>query len=271
MADIEQAASLAAPLEPLRGGKIKLHGRIEVDLDARLAALDAGSGYAYKAADIGDESRALYAVLCDPRVPYRQRPMAVLRGKNHKNHVSVVTAGRISPIGSKEMRLAVVLDRPKGVSLATLLSEGGSRGERWIADAVVPQAFAGLLALHRLGITHRALRPGNIFYNADDGTLVLGQCVTLPAGALQPPSLEPLESAITPGQHFLQRRRWDTGLGTVCDASGGSASAAIVGTIGKRRRIAGWTRRRIAGVRRVRPRCTSPFTVRGCGGFPVRG
>ncbi len=195
MADIEQAASLAAPLEPLRGGKIKLHGRIEVDLDARLAALDAGSGYAYKAADIGDESRALYAVLCDPRVPYRQRPMAVLRGKNHKNHVSVVTAGRISPIGSKEMRLAVVLDRPKGVSLATLLSEGGSRGERWIADAVVPQAFAGLLALHRLGITHRALRPGNIFYNADDGTLVLGQCVTLPAGALQPPSLEPLESA----------------------------------------------------------------------------
>ena len=195
MVKIDKAPSLPALNAPLTGGTVKLHGRIEVDLDARLPAFDAGSGYAYEAADRGDKSRSLYAMVCDPRVPYRHRPAAVLRGKNNLNYVSVVTAGRISPTGSAQTRIAVVLDRPKGVSLAALLSEGRGRGERWIREVIVPQAWAGLSEIHGLGITHRALRPDNVFFSADDGTLALGQCVTVPAGALQPEAFEPLESA----------------------------------------------------------------------------
>jgi hypothetical protein len=95
MADTEKLLSLAEPLAPLSGGRIKRHGRIEVDLGARLPAFDCGAGYAYGAVDDGDKGRSLYALVCDPRVPYRHKPMAVLRSKNNKNYVSVDFADRI--------------------------------------------------------------------------------------------------------------------------------------------------------------------------------
>jgi hypothetical protein len=193
MADIEKTPSPAAPPDPKSGGTIKVHRGIKVHLDARLPALDAGSGYAVEATDGGD--RRLYAIVCDPGVPYRHKPMAVLRSKNHKNYVSVVTAARVSPAGSGEERFAIVLNRPAGVTLAKLLGNGEGLGERWIAETVLPQALTALSELHGLGVTHRALCLNNVFYDADQGTLILGQCVTSPAGSLQPAAFEPLESA----------------------------------------------------------------------------
>ena len=55
MADIEKTPSPAAPPDPKSGGTIKVHRGIKVHLDARLPALDAGSGYAVEATDGGAE------------------------------------------------------------------------------------------------------------------------------------------------------------------------------------------------------------------------
>ena len=48
--------------------------------------------------------------------------------------------------------------------------------------------------MERLGLTHRAIRPDNLFF-LDEAReiLVMGDCVTAPAGFHQPPLLEPIE------------------------------------------------------------------------------
>ena len=92
---------------------------------------------------------------------------------------------------------AVVLRRPKGAPLA-LPDEDSFQPvamQRLVQDVVQPVA-ATLGELASLRISHRGIRPSNIFAGAPGTPAVLGECVTTPAGFAQPVLYEPPERAL---------------------------------------------------------------------------
>ncbi|TLU71278.1 serine/threonine-protein kinase [Lichenicoccus roseus] len=69
----------------------------------------------------------------------------------------------------------------------------------WIGNALLTHflrpAAAALERLHGVGLTHRAIRPDNVFLSAGGG-VVLGPCWAAPAAMHQPPAFEPPESLV---------------------------------------------------------------------------
>ena len=178
-------------------GMAVLRGRIEIDLDKRIPRPDSGRAPAFAASDKGDPGRALFALVCDPGVPHRSKPLEALRGRLHKNLLSVVVDGVLSPKGADGSRLAIVLERPQGRTLAEVLKKAGKGlGERVVIGDILPQLLAALRDLDEAGTPHRGLRPDNIFFaDKAEEILTLGDFITVPPGFFQPVAYEPLESA----------------------------------------------------------------------------
>ncbi len=197
----KKSDSTSDPANAAKGfgeGTAVLRGRIEIDLENRIPALDSFRASAFMAQDKGDPGRKIFALVCDPKVPIRGKPLDALRGRLHKNVLSVVVDGVISPKGVDQSRLAIVFDRPIERTLADLLAERQGRPleERVLTNQILPQLLAALRELEEIGVTHRGIRPENIFYGDDSReTLVLGDFLTVPPGRMQPSIYEPIETA----------------------------------------------------------------------------
>lgn len=202
LAEAEQTPELEPEPEPspasTTGNKALLRGRIEIDLGARLREFETGAARVFSTLDKKDTNRPMVAYVCRTGLPIRSKPLSALKGKMHKNLLSVVTDGLIPVPGSDELRFALVLERPRGVSLAEAMVERGKPfEERTVAQEFLPQLVAGLRELESAGVTHRAIRPNNIFFTGETGeVLALGEFITSPAGSCQPAAFEPLESAL---------------------------------------------------------------------------
>ncbi len=67
-----------------------------------------------------------------------------------------------------------------------------------LSQHLIAPATLSLALLNRRSVTHRAIRPTNLYRNDADGQMVLlGDCVCGPPAAAQPVIVEPLESAMT--------------------------------------------------------------------------
>lgn len=198
VAEAEQLPEQEPSPPPPTGGKALLHGRIEIDLSARLREFEAGDARVFATLDQRDPGRPMMAYVCRCGVPVRNKPLAALKGKMHKNLLSVVTDGLIPVPDSDELLFAVVLEKPEGLSVAKAVVERGKPfDERTVGQDFLPQFLAALRELETAGVTHRAIRPDNVFFAGANGeTLVLGEFITSPAGSCQPPAFEPIESAL---------------------------------------------------------------------------
>ena len=180
VAEAERSQEQEPSQPPPSGGKALLRGRIEIDLGARLREFEAGDARVFATLDHGDKKRPMMAYVCRCGVPIRNKPLAALKGKMHNNLLSIVTDGLIPVPGSDELRFAVVLERPEGVSLAeTMVERGKPFGERTVVNDYLPQFLAALRELEAAGVTHRAIRPDNVFF-ADAKGEILALVSSLP-------------------------------------------------------------------------------------------
>lgn len=197
VAEAEQSLEQDSSPPSSTGGKALLRGRIEIDLGSRLREFEMGDTRVFATSDQGDKNRPMMAYVCHCGVPIRNKPLAALKGKMHRNLLSIVTDGLIPVPGSDELRFAVVLEKPEGVSVAKAMVEHGEPfDERTVGQEFLPQFVAALRELEAAGVTHRAIRPDNVFFGDAKGEiLALGEFITSPAGSCQPPAFEPIESA----------------------------------------------------------------------------
>lgn len=175
-----------------------LFDRFQIDPARTIDALNTPSARAYGTTDLKDPDRELFALVCAPAAPVRAPVMAMIKGSGAPGVLELVEWGAMEwpPIGQRTM--TVVYERPHGRTLADAFASPDVR----FSDYDVPKRLIEPLvrAIHELsgaGIVHRAIRPTNVFF-ADEActTPVLGDCVTAPAGADQPPVFEPVERAM---------------------------------------------------------------------------
>lgn len=164
-----------------------LDDRFHVDYRQRLPELDSPSAKAYGATDKRSSSRPVFALLCSPDVPHRGMALRGLVDRPCAHVLSVMGSGTVDAPEGGERRFAVILERPAGQKLWPGGKPASPMNEKVLFERVMPQLATAIEALAQRGVTHRAIRPDNIYWYDEGGTqLVLGDCVTSLPGRFQP-------------------------------------------------------------------------------------
>ncbi|HUN50714.1 MAG TPA: hypothetical protein VMU42_06340 [Candidatus Sulfotelmatobacter sp.] len=181
-----------AKSETFGGEPVGPDGRYRVFGDQRLAAFDARGLEAYRAIDTQHPDYAVCALSSELALPQRQRVLQSLLTQSVPGLINPLAAG-VAPVGGDgRLKNIVVLERPDGGTLA----ETGPITAQELHGHILPPLLDALEALAARDLSHRAIRPDNIYFlGKERQSPVLGQCVAGLPGAAQPSIYEPLERA----------------------------------------------------------------------------
>jgi hypothetical protein len=176
---------------------VVLDGRFEINPGARLPEWAGPSNDACVANDGGDTESA-YAILCRPGMPWRDRQIRALSSNPCPGVMTVLGSGAVEVAPDGGRRFAIVVEKPLGKRFVTPEGEKAVEPvpEKVMVGHVLPQIHKALTEMSRRGLTHRALRPDNIFYDEASGTITLGDCFSVAPAKDQPMAYEPIERAM---------------------------------------------------------------------------
>jgi hypothetical protein len=140
----------------------------------------------------------LFAVIGDPDWPPRSEMMTALSQLAAPALTLPLAWGVVDWAPAGRRSFATVFEQPPGQRLVTSLAQRiEPAGEDELMGVILPPLVAGLRDLWGAHLTHRAIRPTNLFRDAaGGGALRLGECVTAPPALAQPVVCEPLESGL---------------------------------------------------------------------------
>ncbi len=187
----------SAPLRP-----VLLHDRYLINPSTPLSDLDSPSAKAFLAEDRHDLGRKLFALICTPGLPPRINVMAVLKGNAIPGLLPLVEWDTIDWPPLSERSMVVIHEQPLGGRVMDAIERDGLRISEFDLPRNVLEPLAeALKQLTGHNVTHRAVRADNLFYmDKERKTIVLGDCVTAPPGADNPPVFETIErSMASPG------------------------------------------------------------------------
>ncbi len=183
------------------GTPVMLRDRYGIYPGAPLADFSTPTGQAFHADDrraaIGD--KPLFALLVRPGLPCRPDAMRILKGIEHPALMTLVDWGVIDWPPIRRKVVAVIYERPTGGRVMADLGASFKRVEdHEVIRKVVLPAVGALREMAKHNLTHRAVRPTNLFWaTPDHDSIVLGDCTTSPPGFDQPPMFETIESMMT--------------------------------------------------------------------------
>lgn len=171
-----------------------LDDRYRIATDSPLPNLSSPRAKAYMVAD-SSSSLALAALVCDPGLPLRTDVMAVARRYQQSGMIRLIDWGVIHWTPTEDRRVAAIFEAPGGGRLVGPKDASFPVfADDTIADRIVRPVATALRLLLGSRLTHRNIRPDNMFFSGDaQGPLVLGECVTAPAGFYQPVLFETIE------------------------------------------------------------------------------
>ena len=185
--------------EPVLGGSAILRERFLIDGNKPLPDLDSPNARAFQAEDRRDLARHLFALVCSPGMPIRLDAMIKLKANPGAGVLELVDFETVFWPAVGQRTTVCVFERPMGGRVVEQVRAGQARLTEYdIPRKMIQPLTEGLRHLHTIGVSHRALRPENIFFLDEDmQEIVLGECVTAPPGFDQPIMFEPLERAMT--------------------------------------------------------------------------
>tara|TARA_R110002012_G_scaffold35218_1_gene100897 strand:- start:560 stop:2560 length:2001 start_codon:yes stop_codon:yes gene_type:complete len=176
---------------------VSLNERFEIDPGQPLPDLDSPSAKAYVCSE-SSKSADYFALVGDPKVPLRVEALNGLKGFPHHNLMRVHDHGVVNWTLTGRRMPVLILDRPRGPRLfsdpgqiiAPFTDEQLSRG-------FLTPLVATMREMSQRGVTHRNIRPDNLFYSdVSRRSVMLGECVSGPPGYFQPDNCESLECAM---------------------------------------------------------------------------
>jgi hypothetical protein len=202
-APADPQAALAPPPPPSRptasaGSFIVVRDRYTIYCDRPLPSLDMPNAQAFEVTDRKQEGRPLYALICKPEMLPRVSVMRTLKGHEMAHMLHMVDWG-IAEWPPIDRKCAIVIyHRPLGGRLMDSMSGTAKRiPDHMFPKTVIKPLAEALMELSLKGITHRAIRPDNLYYMDEAQTnIVLGDCVTSVPANDQPAVLETIESGM---------------------------------------------------------------------------
>jgi hypothetical protein len=180
----ENQVSSESETTPARpGNEIILASRHVIQPDVILPHLNTHSAKAYAAIDTEDFSNALYALVLDQTIPARLP--AIVNSKNlvHDALIRPVRWGRVAWGNTGREEIVIVLPPPSGPPLFPSME---ATVQPWLVREIKRDFLTPILDLlkrmHDERVSHRNLRPTNLFRKQDDGTVQSGQIYSAPPG-----------------------------------------------------------------------------------------
>ncbi len=193
-----ESAPQPPPPTPGGGGYIVVRDRYTIYCDRHIPSLDMPSALAYEVTDKRQDGLPLYALVCKPEVPSRVSVMRVLKGLEIPSFLHLVDWGVAEWPPAERKCVIVIYRRPLGGRVMESLATTFKRiPDHQFARAVIKPLADGLAELSQKGISHRAIRPDNLYYMDEARTkIVLGDCVTSVPGNDQPVVVETIDSGM---------------------------------------------------------------------------
>ena len=181
------------------GGTVTLKGRFAIDFGTPLPQFDTAPALAFRAELTSDRGRPLMALICDPMLPLRVDKMNALRGIETRMFLKPHDWGVIDWETEKRRCPALIVDRPGGGRVVqSMTARMRPMNEDLVARLLIRPAAELLEQFSNAGLSHRAIRPDNLFYtDAERSRMVLGDCVSAPAAMAQPVVFETIESGMS--------------------------------------------------------------------------
>ena len=141
----------------------------------------------------------LFARICEPNTMPRIGAMEHLRHMQEANVLRPLEWGLVDWPGTERRRFAVVFPRPEHSPLmSSYKSKIKPRTSDDISRRILAPAVLALGYFGSRGLTHRAIRPDNIYFAGQSReSVILGECVTAPPASQQPVIFETIEAAMT--------------------------------------------------------------------------
>ncbi|MBF0093899.1 MAG: hypothetical protein HQL34_05070 [Alphaproteobacteria bacterium] len=170
------------------GEAVLLKDRYALYPASPLHELNSPTAQAFAAEDRRDQSNRLFVLICDPELPSRINAMRALRGVKVGGLLPLVEWGPVFWPPDGRVCLAVVYEEPLGgrVVLGPQARQDAIQ-EHDVVRRVIEPFTAAIKEIADRSLTHRAIRPDNLFYmDAARRQVVFGECVTSPPGYDQP-------------------------------------------------------------------------------------
>ena len=184
------------------GGTAILYDRFIINSDATIPDLDTPSAKAYGVEDRREAGSQLFALICTPGLPIRDDIIDDLMAGDIPGLMKLVDWGKVHWPPLNQSAMAMIYRRPMGGKVTSTYDADGFRITEYdIPTQVIKPLGSAIRELGIRKITHRAIRPNNLFYMDEERTqMVLGDCATTPPGFDQPVIFDSLPAAMaSPG------------------------------------------------------------------------
>lgn len=174
-----------------------LRDRYVINPQEPLPDFDQPSAKAYAATDRRNPERELFALICTPGLPTRTDAMNRLKGLEVRGMLPLIDWDSVLWPPFDRRTMAVIYVRPAERLMQKIENGELKINEYDMSRRVIEPLAKAISDLDSLGVAHREIRPQNLFcMDPEANDIVLGDCVTSPAGFDQPPLFEPLERAL---------------------------------------------------------------------------
>ncbi|WP_282606722.1 hypothetical protein [Pelagibius sp. Alg239-R121] len=184
-----------------RGGDqgTELPNRYEVYPDQPLPFLNSPGVDAVAAHDTRNPSRNLFAIICKRELAPR---VDAIRSLSHVESSAFLTpraSGVITLSRDQSRKFAIVFEQPRGDRVQM---EPDAAFQPIAEDDIIRGVILPMMSILReIGsrvMAHRAIRADNVFISAGSNQeMILGECVSTPAGYFQPVIYEPIDAAMS--------------------------------------------------------------------------
>ena len=188
--------------DAVSSGAVSMHDQFDVYAEQPLKRFDSPPALAYACTEKRDPGRELFALVCDPKQSFRHNQVSIMRQISQQGLVQAVEWGVIDwPMEGRRCP-AIIYECPQGDRvLASLDDELSKVPEEAISRNFIEPAVAALREMHSQGMTHRAIRPTNLFYDNPkpaQATIMLGECLSALPAMGQTAVYETPETAMAP-------------------------------------------------------------------------
>lgn len=205
-------AETAADSDLIKGdGDVILAERYRILSGAPIPELGTPGAKAYAARNLKNPNELVFARICEPTVFPRVEAMVQLKNMREAFAIIPEDWGPLWWPATGQRCFAIIFRRPEGAPVMPTLSAKIQKieSEKLIKSFLIP-ALTTLSLFERRKITHRAIRPDNVFPAAAGSSIfLLGDCVSVPPSWGQSTIFETIESSMTPAR--------GRGKGTIAD------------------------------------------------------
>lgn len=185
------------PEHMLARGRDTLNGRYRIVVNEPLPAFSTTAAKAYAARDSESPTTPLYALVFEANAMPRSKHIPLLKEYRHPNLLALIDDGVAEISLHSESRYVVIMERPLGQSLQSLLSveQKNPVSELTVANYLLRPFNEILTAFAGMGISHNRINLSNVYIH--NSILQLGECVSEPSGYSQDHLFETIDRILT--------------------------------------------------------------------------